>query len=157
MYIKSFVEEYAKLIDYYCYNSGFFSETNSVYITSIVSTSKQEKDYFDGQGQLITDVNNFIEKLVDSVQESWSQTQTDREKDSCWLKYVELNVDSDGNIFQNAQDFVEDKDFEDNIHFTKTWFENWYLPRFNFAQIQSGDIGEFESWGGSQEEEPFTG
>lgn len=158
MYIKSFVEEYNKLVSQYIFDSEFDNQSNNIYVTSIVSTSKLEKDYFEEQGQLVTDVNNLMSDWVDSIQTQWVHYNSGGTKKDCWLQYIELNIDSDGNIFPNAQDFVEDNDFVDNIHFTKRWFENWYLPRFDFSSF-TGDVGELteEDWSGGQEEEPFTG
>jgi len=71
-YIKSFVEEYIRLIDKYLSScQRFNNSSNYIYIASIVSTSKNEKDYYDGQGLNITAINSQLNEWVQNVQLKW--------------------------------------------------------------------------------------
>ena len=123
-YIQSFVEEYAKLADLYLQKcSDFNNAQNRIYITSIVSTSKTEKDYYPQQGQIVSSVNSFLKDWVESKQDDFVTTNKGTTKDGYWLQYIELNLDNNGEPYQDVQSFVSSTDFKDGIHFTRPWFE----------------------------------
>lgn len=141
-YIQSFVEEYAKLADLYLQKcSDFNNAQNRIYITSIVSTSKTEKDYYPQQGQIVSSVNSFLKDWVESKQDDFVTTNTGTTKDGYWLQYIELNLDNNGEPYQDVQSFVSSTDFKDGIHFTRPWFEQKYLTRFDFSAV-TDNIGE---------------
>ena len=143
-YIKSFVEEYVKLMNLYLEKcSDFNSLQNRIYITSIVSTSNKEKDYYQEQGSIISQTNTFIKNWVETKQNDWAEVNSSTTKDGYWLQYVELNIKSNGDTYANSQSFVKVSDFRDDIHFTRNWFEEKYLPRFDFSSVTNnvGEIG----------------
>lgn len=135
LFIEKWVGLYKQLVDFYIKCFGIFNkQTNKIYITSIVSTSKSYNKYFDGQGLVISKVNAKLLEYVNEVQTDWEAQGYD--KSECWLQYIELNLNKNGQTYANADSFVSQKDFIDNFCFVKDWFRFKLIPKYNFNRFQ---------------------
>lgn len=140
LFIEKWVNIYAQLINYYVTSYGLFNkQSNKVYLTSIVSTSKNYEKYFSGQGLLISKINSKLLEYVDSIQSDWEAQGY--EKDTCWLQYVELNKKSDGSTYSDADQFVKSKEFSDGFHFISDWYKFKFIPNYNFSRF----VGELDN------------
>lgn len=138
LYIKSWIDAYKELVSLYSEKISDDSQKQKrVIITSIVSTSKNEKDYFEEQGPIITKINQALKKWVDVEREK--SLQDGISSNDNWIEYVELNKYSNGNVYTNAQSFVSNSDFQDYKHFTKSWFDKKFFPFFQFDTLIQED------------------
>ena len=97
------------------------NKINKIIIASICSTSKNYKYYYAKQTDLIDYLNTLLE--------NWVISEDGNTEDS-WLQFVKL--------YDNASDSESQINFETETQFTKNWYVNDFMPKFNFA----GFLGE---------------
>lgn len=130
-YIKNWVNSYFNnLIMKYVRNHSNYkdfekSKNFKVYIISIITTSDKEKDYYDGQNDIIEKVNLRLKQIVDDVYIAGRDDGIYTSQDDCWLQYIELDSQ------------VGYKDFIDDIHFQKSWYISKFFPSINLEVFGS--------------------
>ena len=130
---RNWIVYYKNLVNIYLRNhSDFDKSKNKIFILSIISTSKSEKDYYPMQGKVIDKIN---ELLYDWTYTEYQQGGYENYSD-CWLQFIWISPQS-----TDSQDFVSDVDFVDYIHFTRTWYIKKFIPKLHLNYIVS-EIGE---------------
>ena len=91
------------------------NKINKIYIISIESTSTNDKNYYDMQGDVIDYLNT---QLAYWAYQEYQNGNYDSEEE-CWLQFVYLDGKTTNH---HTQTFVKNTDFSDNFHFKESWY-----------------------------------
>lgn len=94
------ISDYEELLNTY----RTINPDSQIIILSIITTSKSEKDYYEGQEANIAKVNQGLSELAKRF----------------GGRYIDIT-----DLFSSENDLAED----DQIHFSKAWYVNKFLPR----------------------------
>lgn len=97
--VERFRENYEKLIDLYLKENS----DSEIVILSILTTSVNERDYYEGQEENIKDYNEQLKTLCEEK----------------GYTYIDISV-----LYTGEECFAEN----DFIHFSKSWYENNFIP-----------------------------